>query len=304
MASYNLPDVANDLLHAQDTGKKAMEDFIKARLVESSVVFHEAIKRNKLKAFASSEVTKKLTCSQNKISQIRAERNVFAQLVFLSLEHDVDLEITLSFPLGPVPWPLATADGMPAKTDKSTLLHNLESGIEPTLDRSSDAVHIIDGNAMLQSFKPIPDTFQELAEHVYDKLPKSHRVDFITDTYKPKSIKSYERASRGMAPTVLLPGAMTKTPHYWSNFMSNGKNKIQLINLLLEQWKIEKYAAKLVDRNIYYVIGEKVYCLMSEEGTVVSSYPEENILSSQEEADTRIILHCLNVSRVFPKRVL
>ena len=78
MASYNLPDVANDLLHAQDTGKKAMEDFIKARLVESSVVFHEAIKRNKLKAFASSEVTKKLTCSQNKISQIRAERNVFA----------------------------------------------------------------------------------------------------------------------------------------------------------------------------------------------------------------------------------
>ena len=86
--------------------------------------------------------------------------------------------------------------------------------------------------------------------------------------------------------------------------MSNGKNKIQLINLLLEQWKIEKYAAKLVDRNIYYVIGEKVFCLMSEEGTVVSSYPEGNILSSQEEADTRIILHCLNISRVFPKRVL
>ena len=115
-----------------------------------------------------------------------------------------------------MPWPLATADGMPAKTDKSTLLHSLESGIEPTLDRSSDAVHIIDGNAMLQRFKPIPDTFQELAEHVYDTLPKSHRVDIITDTYKPKSIKSYERASRGMAPTVLLPGAMTKTPHYWS----------------------------------------------------------------------------------------
>ena len=144
-------EVANDLLQAPVIGQKSMEDFIKLRLVERSVAFHEPIKRNKLKTFAASEVTKKLTNSQNKISQIMAERNVFGQLVLLSLEHDVDLELTLSFPLGPVPWPLATADGMPVKTDKSRLLHNLESSIEPTTDRPSDAVHIIDGNAMLQS---------------------------------------------------------------------------------------------------------------------------------------------------------
>ena len=76
-----------------------MEDFIKLRLVERSVGFHEPIKRNKLKTFAASEVTKKLTNSQNKISQIKAERNVFGQQVLLSLEHDVDLQLTLSFPL-------------------------------------------------------------------------------------------------------------------------------------------------------------------------------------------------------------
>ena len=294
-------EVANDLLQAPVIGQKSMEDFIKLRLVERSVGFHEPIKRNKLKTFAASEVTKKLTSSQNKISQIRAERNVFGQLVLLSLEHDVDLELTLSFPLGPVPWPLATADGMPVKTDKSRLLHNLESSIEPTTDRPSDAVHIIDGNAMLQSLKPIPDTFEELAEHVFNRLPKSKRVDFTTDTYKPQSIKSYERARRGMAPTFLLSGARTKTPHEWKSFMSNDKNKTQLINLLLEQWKTDKYAAKLVDRNIYYVIGEKVYRLTSEDGTAVSAYPEESLFSSQEEADTRIILHCLNVSNSLPQ---
>ena len=100
--------------------------------------------------------------------------------------------MTLSFPLGPVPWSLATADGMPTKTDKSKLLHFLESHIEPTIDRPSNAVHVIDGNAILQSLTAIPGTFEELAESVFNQLPKSERVDFVTDTNKQLSIKSYE----------------------------------------------------------------------------------------------------------------
>ena len=74
----------------------------------------------------------------------------------------------------------------------------------------------------------------------------------------------------------------------------------QLINLLLKQWKTDKYAAKLEDRSIYHVIGEKVYHLTSEDGTALSAYPEESF-SSQEEVDTRIILHCLNVSNSLPQ---
>ena len=74
---------------------------------------------------------------------------------------------------------------------------------------SSDAVHVLDGNAMLQSLEPIPDSFEELAEHVFNKLPKSKRVDFVTDTYGKQSIKSYECARRGMSPAFLLSGAKT-----------------------------------------------------------------------------------------------
>lgn len=40
-----------------------------------------------------------------------AERNIFGQLVLLSVKHDIDIESTLSFPLSPVPWSLATQDG-------------------------------------------------------------------------------------------------------------------------------------------------------------------------------------------------
>ena len=36
----------------------------------------------------------------------------------LAQENDIDLEKLFTFPLGPVPWPLATGDGILVKTDK------------------------------------------------------------------------------------------------------------------------------------------------------------------------------------------
>lgn len=57
--------------------------------------------------------------------QMRVERNI-GQQVLLSVENDINLELTLSFPLSPVPWSLVTADGMPAIT---------ESTVEPIAGR-------------------------------------------------------------------------------------------------------------------------------------------------------------------------
>ena len=71
-----------------------MEDLLDSHLVEKSVGFHCPIIRNNLNTFAACLVKKKLTSSQNEISQMRSERNVFGQLVLLSFEHNVDLELT------------------------------------------------------------------------------------------------------------------------------------------------------------------------------------------------------------------
>ena len=79
--------------------------------------------------------------------------------------------------------------------------------------------------------------------------------------YKQQSIKAYGRSCRGTAPTHLLSGAQSRTPCDWKSFMSNDKNKTQLISLLLDQWTTDKYATILVDRNLPYVIAEEVFCL-------------------------------------------
>ena len=45
-------DVKTDILRADECGRTAIETFIKERLVDKSVTFHDPIKLNKLKTFA------------------------------------------------------------------------------------------------------------------------------------------------------------------------------------------------------------------------------------------------------------
>ena len=107
-------------------------------MVNQNVAFNNPIKRNKLKTFAKAEEKKTLKSTQNRTTHIKAERNIFRQLVLLSVQNDIDLQVTLSYPLGPVPWSIATANGMPIKTDKANLLHYLESSVETLLLRPQE----------------------------------------------------------------------------------------------------------------------------------------------------------------------
>ena len=95
-------------------------------------VFH-MLQANKVLMLARSS-KKKLLNLQNVNSQMRAERSVFSKHDLLSIGHNVDLELTLPFLLGPVPWSLTTPDRISTKTDKSKLQPGLQSHIEPTLD--------------------------------------------------------------------------------------------------------------------------------------------------------------------------
>ena len=88
--------------------------------------------------------------------------------------------------LGPVPWSLASADGSLCKTVKSKLLESLIDGVEPAEDIPPTAKLIVDGMAVLQSIKNVPETFEQVAATIFDTaVPHrslARRVDFVTDT--------------------------------------------------------------------------------------------------------------------------
>ena len=100
-------------------------------------------------------------------------------------------------------------------------------------------------NALLQAMVSLPSTFGELGEYVFQQLPIAQRVDFLTDSYHPRSIKELERSLRGSSQAHLVKGPSTKVPRDWKKFLRNEENKMRLCSFLLEEWKKGKYAPKL-----------------------------------------------------------
>ncbi len=123
----------------------------------------------------------------------------------------------------------------------------------------SNTAYIVDGNAVLQSLVYLPTTFGELAENVFEHLPKVPRVDFVKDSYFPHSIKGIERSRRGTSQAHLLKGPATKVPRDWKAFLRNDENKKQLSNFLLKQWGSDEYAQKLQERNVV-IVTQNITC--------------------------------------------
>jgi len=293
--------VAEDLSRYIEVGADAAADFFANRLWDKTVKFHDPIKRMNLKTFAAMAVTKKLTTTQKKSIEVKAERNLLGRLLLLSQQHDISLAKVFRFPLGPIPWSLATADGCMVKTSKVQLLHHLEALAVP-LDPESQPSHtksiaILDGNALLQAMTHIPETFEEFACQVFRCLPPSEVVHFVTDSYKPASIKQFERSRRGQARVHIIGGPKTRMPQDFKAFMSNDDNKRQLIRFLLTEWQSNAYASRFHGRSIFFVREEECFCLHSSDGVTTSSAIVRSLCSEQEEADTRIMLHCHHAVR-------
>ena len=86
-------------------------------------------------------------------------------------------------------------------------------------------------------------------------------------------------------------------PRHWKSFLNCNENKRSLIRFFLKEWESDKYAKKLRNREVFFVCEEECTLLYSDsdESTIAVPFPDLN--SSQEEADTRIILHYQYASR-------
>jgi len=59
----------------------------------------------------------------------------------------------LQHPLGPLPWSLATSDGSPRKTNKSSLAKEFQKNALPAEDIGKPSACIIDGISAVQKIK-------------------------------------------------------------------------------------------------------------------------------------------------------
>ena len=116
------PELADDIIQAEDIGLTSLREFIDKRIVNSEVSFYDPIKKNKLRTFAYL-FKKKSIKLQDKTITLTAERAIFARmLVIAKIQEGMSLKLLMTYSLTPIPLVFGLPDGSLVKTVKSKLL--------------------------------------------------------------------------------------------------------------------------------------------------------------------------------------
>ena len=150
----------------------------------------------------------------------------------------MNMQEVLTYPLGPLPWYIATADGTPTKTAKASLLHILE------LKMFLDPLYGYWTAWLLHSTKYIPTTFSSLASYVFHLVTPvasqdRTRTDMIMDEYPDVSINNpeRERCCAGGSIQIAINHGNQMCPTQWKKYLTDGSNKANLAYFLMHEWQ-------------------------------------------------------------------
>jgi hypothetical protein len=148
-------DIGHFLLNVEKLGNEQREQFINERS-EDAERFERPIKRNKILNFATAVPKQKISVS-GKLIAVQMQRDLFGQLLSISLEQKLNIDKVLAYPLTPVPLALCHIDGMINKTDKSVLLKMLQKEIHSNPPERCDVI-IYDGFFIMHSIRDVPSS--------------------------------------------------------------------------------------------------------------------------------------------------
>ena len=285
-------NVAIDLLEAHTKGENEMAKCIDERLVKQTVGFYEPIKRLKLGTFTKM-MKRSVKTKDGKIVQFSTQSEIFGKIAIIQQTRKLDLKQIFCYPLGPVPWSLATSAGELVKTNKSTLMHELEKGPTCVDITPAPVATIIDGMAMVRKMKNAGLTFTEFADQLLKFAVSSNsyssRIDIVFDVYRKSSIKNAERNHRETGKLKFKKIIGCQVIKQWGSFLSCGENKAELIRFLVSRWK--ENCDVIGDLDVYVAFDESCIKL----GPNGRSRNVPALASNHEEADTRMLLHAKNI---------
>ncbi|KAK1885936.1 G polyprotein [Dissostichus eleginoides] len=297
-------EITKDLLVASEKGENAVKEFMDQRLLSKTVDIFAPIISQKLKTLSDQKKPPKKSAAGKEVI-LRADKKLFSRLLILGQSRKIEMREILSYSLGTVSYPLASADGSLAKTNKSALMDLLESkGGDCLVDQVPKGGAILfDGMAVMQAMRSRPATFGELAETILQSIlqlalhHKCTRIDLVTDRYPPISIKSLERSRRADTGSQLITifSPDQRTPTQWKKFLSDGKNKEALAEFLYVAWT---YADLTTVKNLslYIAHQNQCHCVTVMEG-VQSVDVVEDLQCDHEEFDTRVFLHAQHAAQ-------
>ena len=291
------PSFKDDVLNAENKGKEAYQAF-KSRMIpgETCKRIYEPIKNLKLKTFSENK-KRKTVKNKSKELVLKADTALFGHMLLIAENRNLDVQKVLAHPLGPIPFSIARATGEMASTNKAELAKTLESKVQPIKRLSGDSATIIDGMALVHRINAKDSTFGQVSSAVLKlALREAHtsiQVDIVFDVYKDISIKNDERTKRGSNNTSLCNEILANQKvRQWDQILSSPKSKSKLIQFFFNDWRKYSYAEQLEGKVLFVTSGEQCVIIDGKRSVLCN-----RLFSSQEEADSRLLLHAHHASK-------
>ena len=123
------PAVVNDVLRAVDVEEEAYQTYTSTRLDDdpSSVKFQDTMTEQRLKTFSTISTKTSRMKYQNVV--LKADRNLFSQMILVAESRGVNMEDVLAHPLGPTVMGTGKCRWSLRKTYKAALATELEKNV-------------------------------------------------------------------------------------------------------------------------------------------------------------------------------
>ena len=126
--------------------------------------FHDKMTTLRLKTFSTIITNTSRMKGQNMV--LRADRNLFSQMILVGESKSVNMKDVLAHTLDPLLWTVANADGFLCKTNKAALAREIEKNVSPAEAITTPSTCIIDGMGLVQRMNGDNNTFAQLVESV------------------------------------------------------------------------------------------------------------------------------------------
>jgi len=279
------PNVTNFFTNVESIGRKAKDKFIEECNINPKR-FEETIKKRKLFTFASEGKTYRMKGTSEKVEAVRIERDLFGSILYLALENKIDIGEVLKYPLTPVPLSLCHTDGTMFKTQKPSLMEEIEGrylSVDPTY---IDAM-LIDGIFFLHLLVNLLPLFGQVSRHILVKLCniKASRIDIVFYQVKTPSIKDCERDRRSFTDRNLMyviTGPMQKRPSNFVESLRSNDFKRSLVNFLVDDWRKDEYASIIGNKTIYATNNNECFKYCVKDGNIIKTLEEVSIVTTKK----------------------
>lgn len=295
-------DIQDSLLKAQTLGQFKLDTFVKERMMaldksHTQVKLSDPLHKSNAKTFKSLYEVKMVISGKETI--LKADRNILQRLITAyQAGRNVDLNRILCHELMPVPISLANTNGSLRTGNKAILADVMMKDVicPPDIPIPSASCLIIDGQALVVTldkpagvfnFGQLADAFLKLVLFMGTSFK---RIDVTFDRYNETSIKAGTRDRRlkhaHLVRRVIENGSVP-IPNNFSDFLAKSENKKDLA-CFLSNYLINNVPA---DKTLVVSGG---FHKEDDVRTNNSNLSIEGLQANHEEADTRIVLHCLH----------